>query len=102
MERDVSEGDVDVLLAVASYVSGRDWVLDSGASYHMTPIGIVFLLMLIGKENQLLWEMVQFASRKALDPCKFGCLTEWFVLSLMCAMFRDYGSHLSLWDSWIL
>ena len=42
VESGVGEGDVDVLTVVASDVSSSDWVLDSGASFHMTPNGNCF------------------------------------------------------------
>ena len=54
MERGVGEEDVDVLTAVASDVSGSEWVLDSGASYHMTPNRNCFSSLVAKEGNSII------------------------------------------------
>ena len=100
VERDVGEGDVDVLSAVASDVSGSDWVLDSGASYHMTPNRNCFSSYVEWEGKSIVMVNGAVCKSKGIGSVQIRMFDG--VVRTLTNVRYDYGSHLSLWDSWIL
>lgn len=73
VESDVSEEDENILMVVASGVLGDEWVLDSGASYHITSNINCFSSYVNKEGNAIVMENVLFIYQWMLVSCEFEC-----------------------------
>lgn len=83
---------------IASDVSGGEWVLDSGASYHMTPNKNWFSSYVDKEGNSIIMGNSVICMSKGIDFVQIR-MFDGTVHTL--AIFRDIESLLSLWGNWI-